>query len=151
MLKKKIEEYIKEKTSRYLIIRTGNIVGHSNNSHTIFNFLFSKIKNSESFDLWLNASRNFLDIDHLVLMVNKTLEKGITNETIYLLNPLDIELSDIVMLFEEGLNKKAHYTKILKGNQIYTDKTFSTLLFKELNISVENYFKQLILKYCNEN
>ena len=150
--KLQIEEYIQQNTSSYLIIRTGNIVGHSTNNHTIFNFLLNKIKNAAPFELWLNAVRNFLDIDHLVLMVNELIKKGVMNEICYVLNPVDYKITDIVAAFEKHYKINAHYTPKLKGNQIHTDKTISSALFEELDIQQEHYFIRLIAKYCiNEN
>src|ERR1035437_5731064 len=81
--KLEMENYILCNTSNYLIIRTSNIVGPSANKNTIFNFLYQKMYNSESFDLWTGAVRNFIDIDDFVLIINELIKSTKENKLIY--------------------------------------------------------------------
>lgn len=142
------ENYIKNNSKKYLIVRTGNVVGKSGNYNTIFNFMFQKIKNSEEFELWIHAKRNLLDVDHLVMMVNELLNNGHCNEIVYLLNPVDIHILDLLKKIELFLQKKAKYVAVDKESAVVgIDKTLSVNLFDKLGISEEGYADRLISKY----
>jgi len=143
------ENYIKNNSNNYLIIRTGNIVGKSKNNSTIFNYIFQKVRNSEQFELWTNAKRNFLDVDHLVMMVNELIKEGRCNEVIYLLNPVDVSVIELLGKIEKFLEKKAIYKPVDKESIVVgIDKTLSGKLFNQLGITDDHYLDNLISKYC---
>lgn len=142
------ENFIRNNSKKYLVVRTGNVVGKSGNINTVFNFMFQKIKNSEEFDLWIHAKRNLLDVDHLVMMVGELIKDGYSNEIVYLLNPVDIHITDLLKKIESFLHKKAVYKEIDKVSAVVgADKTLSVKLFNRLGISSEGYADKLISKY----
>lgn len=143
-----MENTIKDSDIDYLIVRTSNIVGASGNNATVFKYLFNKIKASENFELWVNSVRNFLDVDHLALMVGELKKEGKFNTTKYLVNPIDIKVSELVLQLEKFAGKKGVYDindNILTENQV--DKSDSIALFNKLNLSTEFYIEQLLDKY----
>lgn len=143
-----VENHIKNNTGKYLIVRTGNVVGRSGNYNTIFNFILRKVKISEEFDLWIHAKRNFLDVDHLVLMVHELISDGHCNEVVYLLNPVDVNIVDVLKKIETFLGKKAVYKVVDKESVVVgTDKALSIKLFEKLGISGDGYVDKLISKY----
>lgn len=144
-----IEDFISKNAPSYLIIRTSNIVGKTRNTSTVFNFLFEKIKNNLSFELWINAKRNFLDVDHLALMVMELVKAKSLSGVYYLLNPTDIKVPDLVGMIEKFLNRKAIYTAIEHPNEtIAANKELSSILFEKLGINKEHcYVDYLIQKY----
>jgi len=144
-----LEDYIAKNAPSYLIIRTSNIVGKSGNSSTVFNFLFEKIKSNSAFELWKNAKRNFLDVDHLALMVMELVKAKSYPGVYYLLNPNDIKVLDLVGMIEIFLNKKAIYTAIEHPKEtIAENKELSGIFFEKLGIEKENrYIDYLIQKY----
>ncbi|HET6244685.1 MAG: NAD(P)-dependent oxidoreductase [Bacteroidetes bacterium] len=145
--KLEMEELIKQKLSKYLIIRTGNVVGKTTNPYTIMNFVYSKIVEKQTFELWSGAIRNVLDIEHLFQMVKYLLEKGIVNKTLYLVNPIDYKMTEIVHVFEKVLKLQAQLVNVNKGCHFNYERNLSNELFEILNISSENYLTKLIEKY----
>ena len=51
----KIENLIKDKVDKYIIIRLPQIIGKTKNPNVISNFLFNKIKNRKFFNAWVNS------------------------------------------------------------------------------------------------
>lgn len=142
-----IEELIKKKMKRFLIVRTSNVVGNHPNPYTVTNFFFNKITNGEKFDCWKGAVRNLLDIDHLYEMTLQLLKEGVQNETVYLVNPVCYPALDIVREMEETLKLKADYSVIDKGVHFKVNTTESERLFKKLGLDINNYLKNLLKKY----
>jgi nucleoside-diphosphate-sugar epimerase len=144
----RMENFIVEKCKSYLIIRTSNIVGKSINNSTVFNFLFHKIKKSILFELWVNAYRNFLDVDDLVLMVNELINVGEENKIVYLVNPFDINVLILVEKIEIFTSKKATYSpKYYESRVLGVDKSLSNALFSRLGIVNQEYIERLLEKY----
>jgi dTDP-4-dehydrorhamnose reductase len=143
-----MESFIRENSSRYLIVRTSNIVGpNSSNPHTIINYLVNHIKELSSFELWKNSYRNILDIDHLYAMVLKVVELNMLNQTLYLLNPVSLNMVDIVETVESFLQIKANYKVLDIGSYFEVDKSLSMQLFKALNIGQDDYLLRTLKKY----
>lgn len=149
MHKLHLEDFISKNVPYYLIIRTSNIVGKSGNSSTVFNFLFERIKKGVPFELWQNAKRNFLDVDHLALMVMELVKSKPSSGVYYLLNPNDINVIDLVGIIEVFLDRKAIYNAIEHPNETITaNKELSGILFEKLEIDKgKRYIDYLIQKY----
>lgn len=146
--KVKMESLIEHKSQNFLIFRTSNIVGpNSTNPHTIINYLVNHIKESTPFELWKNSFRNILDIDHLYSMVLKVIESNTINKTVHLLNPVSLNMVEIVQTVESFLQKKGDYKLIDIGSYFEVDKSLSLKLFDELNIEQENYLLRTLKKY----
>lgn len=146
--KLRLENYLKENAADYLIIRTGNIVGRSGNPETIFNYLSQMIQADKPYQLWVGATRNFLDIEDFSLMVELLIKKEGVKQIVYILNPEDTKMPEAVKCFEELLGKKSKHTELQKGFTITSDKTLSTSLFNELGLKRTDYFKNLVKKYA---
>ena len=85
--KLEIENFIKKNFAKYLIIRLPEVVGKSNNSNTLINFFFKKIREKEAFDLWSNARRSVIDIDDVTkILIDLLSNKKHKNKIIILGN-----------------------------------------------------------------
>lgn len=145
--KLRMEKIIQQSGIKYLIVRTSNVVGGIGNPGTILRYLFDSIKNEKPFEIWKNAYRNILDVDHLIVMLDETIKRKLVNCIVYLLNPIDYSIPQIITECELILNKKANYISVEKGTGFKYDKTLSMYLFNELNINNEGYINKVISKY----
>jgi nucleoside-diphosphate-sugar epimerase len=148
--KKAMEAVVQLSGKPYLIIRTSNVVGESNNPFTIANYLFNKIVKEERFELWVNATRNLIDIEHLCRMVETILAEKLRNETVYLVCPIDYDIFTIVDVFCTVMGKNALYSKKKKGSFFSCNKSLSTRLFYQLGIPTERYLEILLNRYYNQ-
>lgn len=142
-----MEKIIQQSGLKYLIVRTSNVIGDIGNPNTILRYVFDSIKNERFFEVWKNAYRNILDVDHLIVMLDETIKRKYENRIVYLLNPIDYSMTQIVTECELFLNKKANFDIVEKGASFQYDKGLSMLLFNELDIKDKDYINKVLTKY----
>ena len=146
--KLRMEELVSSSTY-YTIFRLPQLIGKTLNRFTLVNYIYYKILNDEFFDLWVNAKRNFLDIDDAYLVMDYILKNELgLNKVINIASPHSSYVSELVSVFEDVLNKKAKYIKaeILSSYEI--DISLCKNVFDELNLHFyNNYLNSTIKKY----
>ena len=145
--KRNMEQLIKEISNYYIIFRVPNIIGRGGNKNTIINFLFNKIKQEEVFDLWINATRNIVDIEDLYKIVSYIINNRVfKNIILNIAYEYNYKVEDIVHAIENILNKKAKYNIINKGADLKIDIQKTLPILNELKI-VQPTIETLIKKY----
>jgi len=153
-----ITPYIKHKINmekfisthpNFLIIRLPNIAGRSLNQNTLLNFLCSKIKRQEIFDLWLDAYRNIIDIDDVIKLSKKVIESNsFENTSINIANPNNYQITKVVKEMETVIGKSAIYKDIKKGSKYEIDTQPIKSLITSLKIDFgTDYLGSTLLKY----
>ena len=110
--KRRMEAQVRART-KHLIIRLGQVIGPSDNPHTLTNFLHAQILKGHAFNLWHGQSRNLLDLDDVVdasLAYLKT--NPSPSGTVTLANPVNHSVEDLVQAFEALTGNKALATRI---------------------------------------
>jgi nucleoside-diphosphate-sugar epimerase len=100
-----------------LICRTSNIVGRSDNPHTLMNHLVDRVDRGDTIELWEGAMRNLLDIEHLFHAVDRCLHQVMLakTQTVNVVNPTSYGIRYIVSAVETHLGKKANLLLVDKG------------------------------------
>lgn len=147
--KQMIEKLVSDNARSYYIFRVSNLAGRSDNPNTILNFFYFHIANRINFDLWMNTSRNLIDIDDMFLITDHFLKKGLgQNEVINIANPVSYPVQNIVAAFETALELKANYIPIQKGVPFSIDVSVILPVIHELGIPFnEDYLTSLLKKY----
>ena len=102
-----IEEFISRNFSRYLIVRTSNLVGFNPwNSHTLFNYLHHALAVNERICVNPALIRNFLDVDHFVSLLQEYISNYPLNKTVEIVNPESYSMGEIINEFEKFFSKK---------------------------------------------
>jgi len=149
-----IENFLKSKVKKLLIIRLPQIAGKTNNEYTILNYIYKKIKKRETLVIWKNVERSIIGIDDLLKILRAILKKNfdINLNEINIINPNLIKILDIVRIFEKLLEVKAKYKLVILKN--YKESFYNLLIKKniyqkQINIicKKKNYVKKTILKY----
>jgi thioester reductase-like protein len=146
----KMEELVKHLFPDYLIIRTSNIIGNNPwNTHTLFNYLYNSLKKEEKISIVESASRNVLDVEHFIKIVDRYLiHYKKEAATINIVNQISYQMFEILSAYE-----KIFEAKFMKGNAGITIAKFeapclfSAQLIKECGIELENYLENVIKKY----
>jgi hypothetical protein len=146
----KMEELVKCLFPDYLIIRTSNIIGNNPwNTHTLFNYLYNSLKEERKINVVDSASRNILDVDHFIKLVDHYLiHYKKESATLNIVNSLSYRMCEIVSEFE-----KIFETKFIKDNagikiaKFEAPCLFSAKLIRECGIELDNYLPQVIEKY----
>ncbi|KMQ66266.1 hypothetical protein ACM46_01580 [Chryseobacterium angstadtii] len=143
--KKTIEEYIKNNTENFLILRIGNIVGKGGNPNTLFNFLTSRINENNTFTLHLKARRLLLDIEDISKFLGSH-RMNPENKTINLAFPYYYDLKEIVKGIEKRTGKKAYFSETDEGDFYRVD--FDEDIEKFFSgIHPQDYLETLTQKY----
>ncbi len=146
--KKQLEDIIQALAANYVIFRASNVVGISPNPNTIFNFLSEHIRNGSEFDLWLNATRNLIDIEDVYLIINEILLNGLfKNSIVNIANPTSYKVTDIVTAIEQHYRLEAKYRALNKGGSFDIDIDAIKPIIESLGIDFGNdYLHRLLLK-----
>lgn len=136
------------KRSKHLIIRLGQIIGHSSNPSTLTNFLFTRIAKGESFQMWRGQSRNLLDLDDVVeATINHLKIDEFLSATIVLANPVNYNVEEIIQAFENLLGRSALATHVetplIKIN--LREETLLNCIFPP--VDVDGYLNRVLAKY----
>tara|TARA_Y100000389_G_scaffold57713_1_gene53731 strand:- start:604 stop:1305 length:702 start_codon:yes stop_codon:yes gene_type:complete len=150
--KLKIEEIIKKKIQKFIIIRLPQIIGKNNNKHTLTNSIFNTLSKNKNFILWKGSIRNLIDIDDIIEIVEKYLKnKPTLNSTINIFNPRSIAVEDLLRIFSSILNRKLKLIILNKKNKNINLKLLkkNTLISKKFYKKIDkiNYIKKTIKKY----
>jgi nucleoside-diphosphate-sugar epimerase len=141
------EKFIAQHTSRYTIFRLSEVVGNGGNKSTIMNFLYNAIMQNKSFDLWANACRRVIDVNDVYEIANEVLSNNLyTNEVVNISVDKKTFMEEYILVFESLLNKKASYTKLLKGNCFDIDLTKIQTLKSFQKINNDPLYNEKVLK-----
>lgn len=146
--KDEMTNIIKSSGNDYLIIRFSQIIGHSRNPTTLFNYLKFNIINNSTINVYEDCEKGLIDIDDVLKITNYLININQPKKYIefpYIEKKLVI---DIVNLISTKLDKKPSI-KIIKHPK-YTLPLLSIdskNILGELNIKENNYIKTLIDKY----
>jgi nucleoside-diphosphate-sugar epimerase len=147
--KLEIENYIKQNANRFLIFRLSNLIGRTTNSNTIINYFINAIKNEKKIELWRNAHRNIIDVQHVSAIVSHIIDTNLyENKIINVANPKSINVLDLLTVIESFLQKKANYSIIEKGAAFNIDIPHALPVIENLGINFDDdYINSLLLKY----
>ena len=147
--KQKMEELISENQPAYIIFRLSNPIGKTSNTNTVVNFFIKHIREKEPFQVWKNATRNIIDIDHLYIVCNEILQKNMfTNSIINIANPDNYSVPFVVETIEAAFfNERSLYIS-RQRRRPHIDTSVIEPLFKKFNIIFEqDYLSKLLQKY----
>lgn len=147
--KLRIEDFIQTRVKQYHIFRISNLAGISSNPNTLLNFFFNHVKNEVNFDLWSNASRNIIDVDHAYLIIDHILKHNLfPNQVINIANPVNYPVKKIITAIETFLDINSNYVEIDKGSCFEIDISPIQYLFQKLEVGFgPEYLRRLLKKY----
>lgn len=144
-----IEEFIQTNAKLYHIFRISNLAGISSNPNTVLNFFFNHIRNGVNFDLWTNACRNIIDVDHSYLIIDHILKNNLfPNQIINIANPVNHQVKNIIAAIEAFLNIRSNYIEIDKGTCFDIDTSPIQPIIQKMGIWFgPEYLRDLLNKY----
>ena len=146
-----MEKLIQARCSKYYIFRLPQVVGNSGNANTLFNFIQNKILSGETFQVWENVTRNLIDIDDVVEIIEKIiLQNSFANRTLNIASPYNSKVKNLVKKFEKHLGTDAKHELVDKGVALQVDivDMASCIKIDSLFLSSEDmYIEKLLKKY----
>ena len=140
-------ENILKKKKNILIIRLPQLIGKSNNKHTIFNFLNFNLRINKKIKIFVNYYRNFIDVEDLIFYVKKLIKNKINFNIINIYNKKSIKIVSLLKIFKKkGIIKNKIFTLDKTNDNFFKNMTkFSKN--KNIVINKKNYYKKLFKKY----
>jgi len=147
--KLRMESLVASHVERSLIIRLPQVAGFTKNKSNLLSFLADHIQHHKSFDLWLNASRNIIDVDDVVSTVKVLIEdKGAINKKYNIASTVSHQVAEIVATMENVLGKKAIFNEKLIGTKIHIDLSRTLKYLEAARIKFDDdYLLKVITKY----
>ncbi len=144
-----MERLVLETAHQAAIFRLPQIVGHSSNPHTLTNYLYRQISTGASFQLWLNAKRNLVDVCDVVSIITHLVRTHqVDNVITNIACPFSVSALELVNIFELMLDKKANYDIVAAGGEYMIDSRLAVAAAAKAGIAFDDqYIKNLIWKY----
>lgn len=132
-----------------LVFRLPQVVGRTENHHTLTNFLRDHIVSGEHFTVWAHAERNLIDIDDIVRIGARLAEELPTEATIVSIAAArSLPMPEIVGIFERVLGNTANCSYVKKGAPMVIDTAVAESLSARLGIDLgDGYIERVITKY----
>lgn len=143
-----IENYLKR--HNHIIIRLPQVISNSENENTIIGNFYKKIKNNERITIQNRSKRYFIDIDDVIIILEKILLQNYKNKIINLANPFKYTPHEVIMYLKDVLNihKFNNITFEDFGYEYDIDLFEQNLLTNDLNILFgKNYLYERLIKY----
>lgn len=149
MRHKRLMESLVMSTPGGLVLRLPQVVGKTENPHTLTNFLRNHIISGEHFTVWAHAERNLVDIDDVVKIgARLTIELPDEPSAISIAATRSLSMPRIVEIFERVLGKAANCSFVEKGAPMVIDTTLVGSLSAKLGIDLgDGYIERVIAKY----
>ena len=146
--KKEMESLVRS-SKDYVIFRLPQVVGRTPNPHTLTNYFYRQIMSGANFQVWRHATRNFIDIDDVALIITHLVQNfHVNGTTTNIACPFSISIPRFITTFECALGKKANYTTVEAGGAYFIDSNLATEAASAVGIVFdENYIKKMIKKY----
>lgn len=146
--KKKMESLVLAKRGG-LVLRLPQVVGRTDNHHTLTNFLRDRILSGKHFTVWAHAERNLIDIDDIAA-IGATLAADVDagSSVIPIAADSSLPMREIVKIFERILDKRANYSLLDKGAAMDIDTSRIREVSSRLGIDLDGgYAERVIRKY----
>jgi nucleoside-diphosphate-sugar epimerase len=146
---KRAMELLVTATQGGLVLRLPQVVGHTQNPHTLTNFLRDRIVADEPFTIWTRARRNLIDIDDVVAIGTWLITYAPADERcVSIATPHSLSMPQIVRIFENTLGRKARVIEEDRGDQMHVDISRASQVADSLGLNMnEGYTESLIRKY----
>lgn len=139
--------------SHGLVLRLPQVVGRTENHHTLTNFLRDHIVSGEHFTVWAHAERNLIDIDDIVkIAVRLAAEIPAEATAVSIAAARSLLMPEIVEIFERVLGNTANCSYVEKGTRMVIDTAVAESLSAQLGIDLgDGYIERVITKYYAAN
>ncbi len=106
----------------HMILRLPQVVGVTQNPHTITNFIRDRLVSGETFTVWANASRTLIDVDDVRALADHFIaDPAFRNRAINIFPPMHTGAVALVRMMERILDRKGVYAVADVGSSVVLD------------------------------
>lgn len=137
------------KSGKAIVLRLPQVVGRSDNAHTLTNFLYHHVISGQHFTVWSHAERNLIDVDDIVSIASFVIDKQWGAHSMVPIAALKSTLMpDIVRTFEGVLGIKANFSLVDKGVPFPIDTSITESISNRAQIDLgDGYLERILRKY----
>jgi hypothetical protein len=137
---------------RHLVVRLPQVCGRTPNPHTLLNYLHARISRSESFPVWIHATRNVIDVDDVAEIVAELVtDPALRGVVVNVANPKSHPILEIVAAMERAVGKPAVAQMVDDGAPYAIDTSAIEPVIRRLGLSFDDeYVLRVARKYYGE-
>lgn len=98
-----LENLIKQKYDKYIILRIPEIIAYPKRNNNILNFIYYNLKEKKRIDIWSGQLRNLISLDNLAKITKELVNNYKCKTHSYFINKSFIEIDEIIHLFNDIL------------------------------------------------
>jgi nucleoside-diphosphate-sugar epimerase len=146
---KRAIEALVQRRQRHVIFRLPQVVGISDNPHTLLNHIHARLAKAEPFQIWGRAKRNFIDVDDAVSIVSDLITTEVIDcEVINVANPRSSPMTEVVVALERSLGVAGSHEITDAGSAYAIDVSRISSSIKRCSLAFDElYLHRLIEKY----
>ncbi len=146
--KLKMEQLIKNRCSKYLILRVSNAVGKGGNPNLLMNYLIRSVKNNETINVHTKATRNLIDAEDILNITLHLIDEKNLNKIINVAYVYNYAIIEILEIIEQFYNQKLDLNLIKSGSGYNIDVPDIESYFKINRLTdKESYLCKILKKY----
>ena len=135
----------------HVILRLPQVVGRTQNRHTLTNHLARRIRGGLVVDVWLRATRNLLDVDAVAALTLVLLGRAHEDMTATLCSPEAVTILELVHMLERALGCTATLRTIDRGANCAPDAGLAIELAPRAGIDLSpGCTSRTLFKYYGE-
>lgn len=135
-----------------IVFRLPQVVGRTDNPHTLTNYLHAHVMAGTPFVVWKRAERNLIDVDHVVAIVREILSRGlVVREPIAIAATQSLSAEALVHTFEQVLTKRAIYEVVDAGTPLPIDNGTAAGIAADIGIELGgDYARRVVARYYTD-
>ena len=132
------------------VFRLPQVVGQTDNPHTLVNYLREHLLDGTPFEVWEHAERNIIGVDDVRDLVVAMLGEPATDERIVNIAALhSTPMAQLVRMMEDHLGRHGHYTLVPRGEPMPLDTAQVARVARRLGLDLgPDYATRVIARYC---
>jgi hypothetical protein len=132
-----------------IVFRLPQVVGSTDNPHTLTNYLHRHIMAGTPFVVWKRAERNLIDVEHVVAVVREILARPVVVDgPVAVAATESLSAEALVHAFEAVLGKRAVYETVDAGSPLPIDNRIAARIASDINIDLGgDYARRVLARY----
>ena len=145
-------ERLARTAARHLIFRLPQVVGRTDNPHTLTNYLHRSVSSGRPFQVWKNAWRNVIDVEDAARICTYMIRQGgYWNRTVNVASPRPVRVTDLVAIFERVLGVRAACEPVELGDRYDIDTADAEHAARAIGVEFgPRYEEELIGRYYGD-
>lgn len=113
--KLKMEEIIKQKADKFLILRVSNAVGKGGNPNLLLNYIIRSVISNQQINVHTKATRNIIDVEDIRKLTLEIIDSNNYNRIINIAYPYNFSIVEILEIAERYYDKELNLNLVKSG------------------------------------